>query len=186
MLQELYSAAIALGLAAIALLTVLYLFYTRILVVFAWLLHTSFAVGGILSSSALLIPPLYGALAERAVENTGIPAQLREGDAFVRRVQTMPERILERVRHSFTTPELQIGPLWPPPPPPPPGALESSIVPLLEGFARTCLRICAFAVGIGLMCFGLLSRSRVDLVLAERELRARITELEAKRDDPLA
>jgi hypothetical protein len=110
------------------------------------------------------------------VENTGIPKQLREGDAFVQRVQSMPERILQRVRHPFGVPEPELVPFLPSPP----GKLETSVLPLLHGFARGCLRLVAFAIGMGLMCFGLASRSRVDLVLAERALRNRVEELESK------
>ncbi len=180
MLQELYSATVWLGLAVVALLTAIYFYYERILVVFAWLLHASFTLGLALASSALLVEPLYDVLASHAVENTGIPAQLRQGDAFVRHVQGMPDRILERMKHPFGTTEPPLGPVWPPTPPPPPGVLESSILPLLTGFARTCLRVSAFVIGVGLMGFGLISRSRVDLVLADRELRARVAQLEAR------
>jgi hypothetical protein len=181
MLQEIQTVLIGLGMTLVVLLTALYLFYERILVVVAGLLHIAFALGLALATTSLILEGAYGLLAERAVESTGIPAQLREGDAFVRRVQSMPERILERVRHPFRAEaEPPATALVPPPPTPPPGALESSIVPVLERFTAASLRLLAFGFGLGLMGLGLIARSSVDLVLADRALRQRIEALEAQ------
>jgi len=173
-LSELYSVVIGLGVFAVVGLTALYLLYERILVVLAWLLHSAFICGLLLASSALLLGSGYSVLGSRAVAQSGVPVQLRAGDAFVERVQRMPQRLYERIRYPFSSPTLE--PL--PPQRHAPGILEQSILPELERLATGSLRLFAFFTGLGLMSLGLVSRSSVDLVLTDRALRHRLDTLE--------
>jgi hypothetical protein len=172
---ELVSLPTALGLLAVALLSALYLLYEHILALFAWLAHAGFLAGFALAASALLLEPPYAELGERALVHSGVPARLREADAFAERVQRMPERILERVRHPFSSPAQPPVPLAAIP-----GPLESAVLPGLRRLLCAALRALALAAGLVLMSLALLARPAVDLVLSDRALRRRVAALEAR------
>jgi len=174
--------ALALGLIAVLLLAML--FYHRLLVLLAWLLHLCFAVGLVAASTSVLLPEPYRWGSRLWLEQLGIVQQLRDGDEVWKQIETLPARVWERVRSPFGE---TVEPLEPTPPPTLerlPGPLEATLLPkLVEAWSRG-LRLLAFALGISLMAVGLFYRSATDLVLQLRALRRRVAVLEERLPAP--
>jgi hypothetical protein len=170
---------VAAGACVVALLLLSMLLYERLMVALAWLLHALFALGLVAAGSSLLSARPYDWAAARLVEQSGVPAQVREVDVWLQALRELPDTVWERVRHPFGTSE-QPPAIAPLALPPLPGPLEARIVPTLCDTLAALLRIVAFLAGMILMLIGLYYRSVTDLILQLRTLRRRVDELEAR------
>jgi hypothetical protein len=174
---------VAAGGFVVALLVLSMLFYERLMVALAWVLHALFVLGLTAAGSSLLLSGPYEWAAASLVERSGVPSQVREVDAWLKTLRELPDTVWERLRHPFGTPEepLTVVPLALPPAPVP-GPLEASVVPTLNGTLATLLRIIAFLAGTVLMILGLYYRSVTDLILQLRSLRKRVADLEERAE----
>jgi hypothetical protein len=168
---------LAAGGFVVALLLLSMLFYEQLMVTFAWLLHALFALGLLAASSSLLLGRPYAWVAAELVEQSGVPAQVREVDGWLQTLRDLPDTVWERVRHPFSSPD-EPPTFVPLALPPLPGPLEARIVPTLSDTLATLLRVVAFLAGILLMLIGLYYRSVTDLILQLRALRRRVSDLE--------
>jgi hypothetical protein len=170
---------VAAGACVVVLLLLSMLLYEQLMVAFAWLLHALFALGLLAAASSLLSSRPYDWAAARLVEQSGVPAEIREVDQWLQTLRDLPETVWERVRHPFSTPEAPptVVPLALPPLP---GPLETRIVPTLNDTLATLLRAISFLAGVILMLIGLYYRSVTDLILQLRALRGRVANLEQR------
>ena len=174
---------LAAGGFVVVLLLLSMLFYEQLMVAFAWLLHALFALGLLAAGSSLLLGRPYAWAAAQLVEQSGVPAQVREVDGWLQTLRDLPDTVWERVRHPFSSPD-EPPTVVPLALPPLPGPLEARIVPTLSDTLAALLRVVAFLAGILLMLIGLYYRSVTDLILQLRALRRRVSDLEGHPEPP--
>ena len=173
---------VAAGTCVVVLLLLSMLLYEQLMVTLAWLLNALFALGLLAASSSLIWTSAYIWAADRLVERSSVPAQLREVDGWLQTLRDLPDTVWERLRHPFGEAEEppRVVPLALPPLP---GPLEARVVPTLTATLAALLRAVAFLAGILLMLIGLYYRSVTDLILQLRALRHRVADLEERISD---
>lgn len=174
---------IALGVLLIAVLTLAMVFYEQVMLVLAWVINITFALGLALAATSLLAGGIYAWGARALVGASGVAVELRTVDGLIESIRTLPDRILDQIKRPFSDDDEEESAedaIAQTRATPAEGALERAVTDALAAGVALVSRTIAFCLGVSMMLVALLNRSGVDLVLEIRALRRRIEELEER------
>jgi hypothetical protein len=174
------------ALVALALLSLVYVFYFKIWVALAIASDLLFVSALAVCLASVAAPPLFDGGARFIVDSSPLPEALAEADARVKELETLPSRLIARALEKVgyePDPEPDVGTAesidMEPEPQRIPGPFESRVRPTVDSLVGGVLRVASGTAAFLLLLLALALRSSTATARELRALGIRLDALEA-------
>jgi len=164
---------------ALALISLVYVFYFQIWVAIAAGSDLIFAGALAIAIASIAVPAVFAHLSAEIIDRSSLPEALISADEKVAAIESLPreliDRALEKIGYEPAPDEVVL-----PPPEPTPGPFESRIRPSVEALVATVLRAASFFTATVLLLMALALRSSTSTTRVLHALTKRTDALEAR------
>ena len=164
-------------LAALAILSLVYVFYFKIWVTLATGSDLVFVAALAVAIASIAIPTLFDLAAAKLVDRSALPEALLAADAKVAAIEALPSELIEGALAKLGVEPEEVDV---PPVEPGPGPFESRIRPSVEALVAVVLRVSSFLISTLLLLMALSLRSSTSTARALHHLSRRTDELESR------